>query len=492
MSEFLEEIERVSSDGLLVTSDGAVTWQEMIGLAKKAARYCTDNGERHAALLGNTRHSAAFVMGALRAGTDVCSLHLPHRGQDLASYARDILETMQHLETDTLLVPESMAPLFDGSGIKVKPIESTCDGRTQDSIKEGGRLVQFTSGSTSTPNPVPLSLDKIAANVEAIMHRIGIGENWAASSWLPLSHDMGLCGMLMCSWRENAHFTLRDPSEFMSDPMVWLRDISNTGSMVTAAPNFALPLVLKALSRSRERIDLSTIRCLILGGETNRPDDLLKFHQSLEGYGLKRTALCPAYGMAEAVLAVSIDSPETEPRVAMLARENLEKPETIDPESIQYRSLFEQRERDELCILGAGDLLEGYTAQTDESSTLQIDGPSVFDGYLAKDRRSGMHQTRDIGFVLQKSRFSTRESRRGDCRQREKPVSCRSRGCSVGSCTTWPCSCSARRCRRVGSCSGDSQRHRPQRTSTGAEAPSDKRRGGGAIKDNGRGGWISA
>ena len=405
MSAFLEQIDRNSDGTAFISSGVSRSWRHVMDEAKRAAGWCLANGERHAVLLSNNHASASFVMGALRSGGDVCSLHLPHRGQDPLHYIREIKEVLDNLEIEQLLVSKEIESLFSGSDLRVVAVEDTLSYKPYGDVRSGGRLIQFTSGSTSAPNPVPLEVEKIAANVEAIMERIGPSDTtdvmWAASSWLPLSHDMGLCGMLLCSWYMGAPFVLRDPMEFMADPLCWLRDVSETRSMVTAAPNFALPLAMRALERRAERLDISSLRACILGGEMNRPADLLRFYAAMEPYGLKKTALCPAYGMAEAVLAVSIDSPDCESTVALLSKEQFENPETIDPLSLEYRSLFDTSpfKSGEIGVLGAGDLLTGYTAERDDSGVLRVDGPSVFEGYMFQKPREGAHETRDVGFV---------------------------------------------------------------------------------------------
>src|SRR5947208_2787789 len=55
-----------------------------------------------------------------------------------------------------------------------------------------GALVQFTSGSTSQPKGVILSLDAILANILSLMEVLPPRPDDVVCSWLPLSHDMGL------------------------------------------------------------------------------------------------------------------------------------------------------------------------------------------------------------------------------------------------------------------------------------------------------------
>jgi acyl-CoA synthetase (AMP-forming)/AMP-acid ligase II len=109
--------------------------------------------------------------------------------------------------------------------------------------------------------------------------------------------------------------------------------------------------------------------------------------------------------MAEAVLAISIDSPSTDAMVAVLKRDHIEDPANISPESLEYRSVFskENTKGDYVEIMGAGKHLDGYVIERGRDSVLSVEGPSVFDGYLSETgtliKRDGAHVTRDLGFV---------------------------------------------------------------------------------------------
>ena len=60
--------------------------------------------------------------------------------------------------------------------------------------------MQFTSGSTAAPKGIRLRLGAVAANVCALIATLALRPGDGACSWLPLSHDMGLIGMLLTSW----------------------------------------------------------------------------------------------------------------------------------------------------------------------------------------------------------------------------------------------------------------------------------------------------
>ncbi len=125
---------------------------------------------------------------------------------------------------------------------------------------------------------------------------------------------MGLIGMFLSSLvaasatRLNAHAVLLRPEDFLRDPRVWLQACSEFGAEVTAAPLFALELVSRRMPSSR--LDLSRLRTCILGGEVNRAEAFRRFESAYAEHGLSTTALCPAYGLAEATLAVTLLPPD--------------------------------------------------------------------------------------------------------------------------------------------------------------------------------------
>ena len=128
-------------------------------------------------------------------------------------------------------------------------------------------LVQFTSGSIGTPKGVHLTLDAVGAHVAAILAALEPGAGDSSCSWLPLSHDMGLIGMLLSPLAAGAprfghhRLTLMKPETFVANPASWLRTCSETGATITSAPNFALELAVRTSARAGS-LDLSRLRAL--------------------------------------------------------------------------------------------------------------------------------------------------------------------------------------------------------------------------------------
>ena len=130
-------------------------------------------------------------------------------------------------------------------------------------------------------------------------------------SWLPLYHDMGLVGAVLTALANAAPLTLMKPEEFVARPSRWLQAISRYRATISAAPNFAYEL---AVERVRDDelagVDLSSWLLALDGAEPVTASTLSRFYDRFRAYGLRREALTPVYGLAEASLAVTFSDPD--------------------------------------------------------------------------------------------------------------------------------------------------------------------------------------
>lgn len=166
--------------------------------------------------------------------------------------------------------------------------------------------LQFSSGTTLDPKPVRLSHANLTSNLEAIASQLPGGRRGhSCCSWLPLYHDMGLIGCLLSALYAPGDLVLLTPQQFALRPGRWLDEISQRRITITAAPNFALQLLLERDSGER---DLSSLQRLLLGGETILAETLEAFYERYRSQGLRWEALTPVYGLAEATLAVTFSA----------------------------------------------------------------------------------------------------------------------------------------------------------------------------------------
>lgn len=359
-----------------------------------------------AMLLTNTSASIGCLLGAIRAGIEVVSLPLPPRTADLDWYQRFVIQACEQRGATSLLVDSSLVGLLPplggvhafGFDEALSWLDCYCN------EQDGFRLVQFTSGSTADPRGVVLSGEHIVANVRAILARIEPEDGDATCSWLPISHDMGLIGMLFCSllggesgWANKARLVLIRPETFLRRPATWLELCGEYGSTITASPNFGLDLALRHLPPSPP--DLNRLRMLITGGEPVRSHTLSAISESLSPAGFSSLALSPAYGLAEAALAISVTSPQEHWSDLL-----------VDVQTVvaAHPSLLPDRSVE---VVSAGRPLDGYKVEAtlpNGVGELLVSGPSLLDSYsdgqAALDDEGFLH-TSDIGFVQDNNVF---------------------------------------------------------------------------------------
>jgi acyl-CoA synthetase (AMP-forming)/AMP-acid ligase II len=274
-----------------------------------------------AGILTPSAEAIACFVGSLRAGRDFVSLPLPGRGQDLVGYVRQLRRIVELANVRALVVEAAYEGLLR-SAPEPLPCEVVVAERLADptatalrSDPEPGELIQFSSGTTGTPKGLRLTGTAIAASVESLLDGFGVDvapEIFCA--WLPLSHDMGLIGGLLGSWagsrrtRPGYQYICISPEMFLARPLLWMETCAASGATVTAGPTFAYHILSRHLRRA-SGLDLHRLRACAVGAEPIAAETLEAFASAAGPYGFRETALCPAYGLAEATLAVSMVRP---------------------------------------------------------------------------------------------------------------------------------------------------------------------------------------
>lgn len=203
--------------------------------------------------------------------------------------------------------------------------------------------LQYTSGSISNPKGVEITHENVLDNCALIGRSIGLNSQDTIVSWLPHFHDMGLVGGIIIPIFYAMTLHLMPPAIFIQKPQRWLNLISKVKSSISVAPNFAYELCESKISSDEiEGLDLSNWRAALNGSEPIMASSVKGFIARFEKYGFKRKAICGCYGMAEATLGVTMQSPENEPffafdkeklregRLTHIANEELMDPNSID------------------------------------------------------------------------------------------------------------------------------------------------------------------
>ncbi|GGX62086.1 AMP-binding protein [Streptomyces hiroshimensis] len=263
------------------------------------------------------RSSPGFVagfFGALAAGATPCSIAPPfafQRADDYEKHVGRLFETAA--PRLTLCDDESLERIR-----KVTAAQGLDEPVVFDAFVEGVEplprplplpeiaLLQFTSGSSGFSRGVRISAQALRDNLTGMRRWLEWKPEYPGSSWLPVHHDMGLIGCLLNFVVTGCDGWMMQPDGFIRTPMRYLRAISERGVGLSAMPNFALAYILRRVKPADlEGLRFDSMRSLIIGAERIDPKVLEDFHALLAPHGFDRNALLPAYGGAEATLAVT-------------------------------------------------------------------------------------------------------------------------------------------------------------------------------------------
>ncbi|MFD1775547.1 non-ribosomal peptide synthetase [Paenibacillus rhizophilus] len=168
-------------------------------------------------------------------------------------------------------------------------------------------FVQFSSGSTGDPKGVILTQDNLLANINAIRIASNVTTDDRLLSWMPLTHDMGMIGCHLVPVLAAIDQYIMPTSLFIRHPTLWLKKASEHKASLLASPNFGYKYILGHMKEEMKYAwDLSGVRLIFNGAEPISVPLAEKFMNKMQGYGMKRSAMFPVYGLAEASLGVTI------------------------------------------------------------------------------------------------------------------------------------------------------------------------------------------
>ena len=270
-------------------------------------------------------------------------------------------------------------------------------------------FIQFSSGSTSEPKGVMLTHGNLLANIQGATAVGKYNDQDVSLSWMPLTHDMGLIGFFLMQFANRVHVNLMPTELFVRRPLLWLQTAAKKRVTITCSPNFGYRHFLKVLGERRlENTDLSSIRSIYNGAEPISVSLCNEFLNALAYTGLKRHAMYPVYGLAEACLAVTFPPLGADLRWIRVNRHRLSVGSPIELNPPEARDALEV-----VCvghIVPNTELLiadDARAALADEKvGHILIRGPSVTRGYFGDPEATaaaidadGWVDTGDLGVI---------------------------------------------------------------------------------------------
>ena len=270
-------------------------------------------------------------------------------------------------------------------------------------------FIQFSSGSTGEPKGVVLTHKNLLTNIMAMRKAINPPDKGdIALSWMPLTHDMGLIGFHLGPLCNGWNQYLLPTSLFIRTPSLWLRKISEHKITLTSSPNFGYKHVLGHYKEKKyKHLDLSSVRVIVNGAEPISIKLCHTFLNKLAPFGLKENVITPAYGLAEASLAVTFTDPQENITPVKIDRTRLgvgdKIIESLDIENSAY--FINVGAPVENCYLriiedNNAALADGFVGH------IQIRGDNVTYGYYNNEKATsdavtadGWFNTGDLGFL---------------------------------------------------------------------------------------------
>ncbi len=392
-----------------------VTIGEVIGRASRLAGALRDAGVRPGDRLlianGDHREFIEVFVACLWSGVTAVPLAVPHMTTNKAAYLANLRRFAEVSGSGTMVANRRVAEMVaDEHDFPARLVQ--LDAATGPAVDPAGddpgavALLQFTSGSTALPKGVVVHRRNLLANVTAIGEALQISEGDRAVSWLPLHHDMGLIGMFLCQLLYAGPGCYQRPLHFLRSPLSWCETISRLGGTISFAPDFAYRIVARmATPEVVSGWDLSSWRVAGCGAEPIKPSTVREFAAAMAPAGFDPAAFLPAYGSAEATLAITFR--RAGPRFVradadVFRSEGRVAPPRDGAAELEFTSCGTPVPTVEVEIVGEGgeSLPEGHEGQ------VFVRGPSVAGEYLNNPRATAETftarglATGDRGFVL--------------------------------------------------------------------------------------------
>ncbi|GHF99472.1 fatty-acyl-CoA synthase [Amycolatopsis bullii] len=403
------------------------TWAEVHAEARRIAGGLVaggfERGGAVAVLAAAPVLIAPTVQAVWLAGGSVTMLHQPTPRTDLAEWAEDTVRVLGMIGSDLVLLGEpfdQLAPVLEQKGIGFKLITELAGAEPLADVVTTGEgdtaLLQLTSGSTADPKAVRITYGNLYSNVKAMVDRAEFDFDVDVMvSWLPTFHDMGMVGFLTVPMTFGVELIKITPVEFLSGPLIWPELITKYHGTTTAAPNFAYAIVGRRMARVDEddAYDLSTLRIALNGAEPIDETAVQTFVDAGARFKMPAECVFPAYGMAEATLAVSFAPLFTGLTLDVVEADALEAENRAVPvpEGDPRRGTDSVRS---FALLGRP--LDGLEAEiVDEAGSpvgerqvgeIRLRGEAVTPGYLTMDGplatqdEDGWLNTGDLGYLV--------------------------------------------------------------------------------------------
>ena len=360
---------------------------------------------------------AALFCACIYAGAWPVPLPLPTTFGGKESYIDQLAVQLQSSDPAILIYPEEIGEMANAAAAK-----QGCPGESwQDFAKREAPefdlpqaspqdicYLQYSSGSTRFPTGVAVTHEALLHNLYGHAVSMNLSDNDRCVSWLPWYHDMGLVGCFLSLIANQFSVDLLKPDAFARRPLAWLDMISrNPGNTASYSPTFGYDICARRISSQTnvaDRFDLSRWRIAGNGADMIRPDVMQNFVNAFADAGFKASAFTPSYGLAEAVLAVTVMPPGEGIRVELVEEERLSGTPRDISRPARYRAIVNcGKALPDMEIEIRGE--DGMSRGDHQIGKVWCSGPSVMHSYFRNEDATedclveGWLDTGDMGYL---------------------------------------------------------------------------------------------
>lgn len=249
-------------------------------------------------------------------------------------------------------------------------------------MKDPGALM-LTSGSSGNTKVVVLRHEQVIASVQGKSQHFGTTQADVFMNWIGFDHVASLIETHVHAMYLCADLVHVPAATVIARPMIFLQLIDRHRITYTFAPHFFLARLVQCIETmevSPATMDMSCLRHLISGGESNLVETVSALTESLQKYSLRSEVVRPGFGMTE-TCAGSIYS--------------ICCPKYDMAKGYSFASLGKPIPGIQLRIM----LAHGHEAAHGDVGDLQLAGKVVFKGYFNNTAATAASITEDGWFV---------------------------------------------------------------------------------------------
>jgi fatty-acyl-CoA synthase len=397
---------------------GKLSYAELISQSRRfasALRKRVNPGDPVILVMTEPRSAITAILGCMIAHCPPAPIYPPQNLKSVPVFQNFVKHVASRSKAALIISDPAVYPFLRNTDASpVRSVEKTSalqenseEIEIEDHVKSGIAFLQFTSGSTSTPKGVMVMHDGLQANLSMIRRAAHMDEKSCVVTWLPVYHDMGLIGTVLNAITLPCDLVVLPPLNFLKHPRTWLELMTEFRGTHTAAPNFAFGLCVRRV-QNLEGLNLSSMTTFICGAEPVLPKTMESFIEHFAAAGLRPGAIVPAYGLAEATLAVTFNPHMRgliidEIDLAKLTEERIASPAQSKSTALRIPSCGLPLHGLEVRIADEMD-----NALTERSvGEIQVRGPNVTPGYIGDNDATANSQTSDgwlktgdLGYLL--------------------------------------------------------------------------------------------